>query len=50
MQRGKTGRTGMAGFDVLRLTIAQTAPILPYLLLVLILLFRPTGLMCTRDG
>jgi branched-chain amino acid transport system permease protein len=38
------------GFPVLRLTIAQTAPILPYLLLVLILVFRPRGLMGTREG
>ncbi|RYE66437.1 MAG: branched-chain amino acid ABC transporter permease, partial [Oxalobacteraceae bacterium] len=34
----------------LNLTIAQTAPILPYLLLVLILIFRPKGLMGTREG
>jgi branched-chain amino acid transport system permease protein len=38
------------GFSVLNLTIAQTAPILPYLLLVLILIFRPKGLMGTREG
>jgi branched-chain amino acid transport system permease protein len=30
-------------------TIAQIAPILPYLLLVLVLIFRPTGLLGTRD-
>jgi len=33
-----------------KLTIAQVAPILPYLLLVLILIFRPRGLMGTREG
>jgi branched-chain amino acid transport system permease protein len=33
-----------------KLTIAQVAPILPYLLLVLILIFRPKGLMGTREG
>src|SRR3712207_2497154 len=38
------------GFSVLNLTVAQTAPILPYLLLVLILIFRPKGLMGTRES
>jgi branched-chain amino acid transport system permease protein len=38
------------GYAVLKLTIAQAAPILPYVLLVLILIFRPRGLMGTRDG
>ena len=32
-----------------KLTLAQIAPILPYLLLVLILIFRPKGLLGTRD-
>jgi branched-chain amino acid transport system permease protein len=32
------------------LTIAQVAPVLPYLLLVLMLIFRPRGLMGTREG
>ena len=32
------------------LTIAQVAPILPYLFLVLILIFRPRGLLGTREG
>ncbi|HYD81847.1 MAG TPA: branched-chain amino acid ABC transporter permease [Paucimonas sp.] len=50
------GRLGMAsgpdtpGYAVLKLTIAQTAPILPYLLLVLMLIFRPRGLLGTREG
>jgi len=35
--------------DIWRVTVAQVAPILPYLLLVLILIFRPRGLMGTRD-
>lgn len=34
----------------LKLTISQVAPILPYLLLVLILIFRPRGLLGTREG
>jgi branched-chain amino acid transport system permease protein len=38
------------GYSVLKLTIAQVAPILPYLLLVLILIFRPRGLMGTREA
>ncbi len=36
--------------DLLRLTVAQVAPILPYLLMVLILIFRPRGLLGTREG
>ncbi|MBI3726764.1 MAG: branched-chain amino acid ABC transporter permease [Burkholderiales bacterium] len=38
------------GYAMLSLTIAQVAPILPYLLLVLILIFRPRGLLGTREG
>jgi branched-chain amino acid transport system permease protein len=38
------------GYSLLKLTISQTAPIMPYLLLVLILIFRPRGLMGTREG
>ena len=37
------------GYPVLKLTIAQAAPVLPYLLLVLILIFRPRGLMGKRE-
>jgi branched-chain amino acid transport system permease protein len=40
----------MPGYSLLSLTIAQIAPILPYLLLVLILIFRPKGLLGTREG
>ncbi len=36
--------------SLLGLTLAQVAPILPYLFLVLILIFRPKGLMGTREG
>ncbi len=35
--------------NVLSITIAQTAPVLPYLLMVLMLIFRPTGLLGTRE-
>ena len=38
------------GYALLSLTIAQIAPVLPYLLLVLILIFRPRGLLGTREG
>jgi branched-chain amino acid transport system permease protein len=37
------------GYAVLKLTIAQCAAILPFLLLVLVLIFRPKGLMGTRE-
>ncbi|MES2152092.1 MAG: branched-chain amino acid ABC transporter permease [Pseudomonadota bacterium] len=37
------------GHALLNVTIAQSAAILPYLLLVLILIFRPKGLMGTRE-
>ena len=33
-----------------KLTLAQVAPILPYLFLVLILIFRPRGLLGHREG
>ena len=36
--------------DIWNVTVAQIAPILPYLLLVLILIFRPRGLMGTRKS
>ena len=38
------------GNTLLKLTISQVAPILPYLFLVLILIFRPRGLLGTREG
>ena len=37
------------GYPLLKLTISQVAPILPFLLLVLILIFRPKGLLGTRE-
>jgi branched-chain amino acid transport system permease protein len=39
----------VGGFSLLQLTVSQVAPILPYLLLVLILIFRPRGLLGTRE-
>jgi branched-chain amino acid transport system permease protein len=38
------------GYPVWKLKISQIAPILPYLFLVLILIFRPKGLLGTREG
>jgi branched-chain amino acid transport system permease protein len=38
------------GYALLKLKLSQVAPILPYLLLVLILIFRPKGLLGTREG
>ena len=32
------------------ISLAQVAPMLPFLLMVLMLIFRPRGLMGTRDG
>jgi branched-chain amino acid transport system permease protein len=38
------------GWTLLKVKVSQTAAILPYLLLVLILIFRPKGLLGTREG
>lgn len=40
----------VASNTLMRMTISQIAPILPYLFLVLILIFRPKGLLGTREG
>ena len=42
------GTTGLF-HELWRVTIAQVAPIMPYVLLVLILIVRPTGLFGTRE-
>ena len=36
--------------SLLKLSLSQLAPILPYLFLVLVLIFRPQGLWGTREG
>jgi branched-chain amino acid transport system permease protein len=36
-------------YPLLKITVSQMAPILPYLLLVLMLIFRPKGLLGTRE-
>ena len=38
------------GNSLVKLTLSQVAPILPYLFLVLILIFRPKGLLGTREN
>jgi branched-chain amino acid transport system permease protein len=38
------------GYTLWKLKISQIAPILPYVFLVLILIFRPKGLLGTREG
>lgn len=41
---------GMQNNSYIKLTLSQIAPILPYLFLVLILIFRPRGLLGKREG
>jgi branched-chain amino acid transport system permease protein len=41
---------GARNNSFVKLTLSQVAPILPYLFLVLILIFRPKGLLGTREG
>ncbi len=48
-QVGITVTRASIGGDLWMATVAQVAPIIPYLLLVLILIFRPKGLMGDRD-
>ena len=38
------------GYALWKLKVSQVAPILPYLLLVLVLIFRPKGLLGSREG
>ncbi|MDO5624746.1 MAG: branched-chain amino acid ABC transporter permease [Pseudomonadota bacterium] len=46
---GVTPSAEASNFTLLRLTVGQVAPILPYLFLVLMLIFRPRGLMGKRE-
>ena len=46
---GTTVTPHMQTNTMLKLSVSQIAPILPYLFLVLILIFRPRGLLGTRD-
>ena len=47
---GFSPSAGAADYSLFKLTLSQVAPILPYLFLVLILIFRPKGLLGTREG
>ena len=47
---GVTLSAGLAGNSLIKLTLAQIAPILPYLFLVLVLILRPRGLLGNREG
>jgi branched-chain amino acid transport system permease protein len=44
-----TPTPGTILYDLWAVTLAQIAPIIPYLMLVLILIFRPTGLLGKRE-
>ena len=46
---GRSGPAMRSCSDIWNVTVAQVAPILPYVLLVLILIFRPMGLLGTRE-
>ena len=43
------GRAAVLLGDLWNVTVAQLAPIIPYVLLVLVLIFRPMGLLGTRE-
>jgi branched-chain amino acid transport system permease protein len=47
---GMTLTRDSIGGDLWMVTVAQVAPIIPYLLLVLVLIFRPKGLMGSRES
>jgi branched-chain amino acid transport system permease protein len=46
----KLGLELAAGSNLARLSVSQLAPVLPYLLMVVILIFRPRGLMGARES
>ncbi len=49
MQMGISLSTEAQNNSLIKLTVSQVAPILPYLLLVLMLIFRPKGLLGSRE-
>jgi len=49
-QMGMQLSAGALANTFVKMTVSQVAPILPYLFLVLILIFRPKGLLGTREG
>jgi branched-chain amino acid transport system permease protein len=46
---GLTVDAAAFGYTLWKLTLAQVTPVLPFLLLVLVLIFRPRGLLGTRE-
>lgn len=46
---GYSPRPGTLLGDLWRVTVAQVAPVLPYALLILVLIFKPTGLLGNRE-
>ena len=46
----RPGNTHLFLADVWDVTVAQIAPVIPYVLMVVILLFRPMGLLGTRES
>jgi len=48
-QLGLSLGAGAMGSSLVKITLSQVAPILPYVFLVLILIFRPKGLLGTRE-
>ena len=46
---GLTVSVSTPAYDLLKLTISQTAPVMPYLMLILTLIFRPKGLLGRRE-
>ncbi len=49
-QLGLSLTEGLRNNTYINMTLAQVAPILPFLFLVLMLIFRPRGLLGTREG
>ncbi len=49
MAVGVPATASAALHDVWKVTVAQVAPIMPFLLLIIVLMLRPTGLFGTRD-
>jgi len=49
-QLGVSITSATPGYALWKLKVSQVAPILPYALLVLMLVFRPRGLLGTREG
>ncbi len=49
-QLGLSLGSGLLNNTYVKMTLSQVAPILPFLFLVLMLIFRPKGLLGTREN